>query len=424
MENAKINKEVLWLILGRSVIITMLVIAAIIIQFSTATFLPLGHFYALVLSAYLLSLVYSVLYATGKNFRLQVYIQIFCDLLLITGFVYISGGLQGSFYFLYIFEVIIASVILSDRAAYLTALLSSIFFALLVDGLYLRWIPSLNSSLEENISTGMFINNIIISWGAFFLVAFLMNRLMKNFRGMRTALQRAQKEIEMRKYLSMAGEISANLAHEIRNPLAAVSGSVQVLRDEVKLDRDQKNLMDIIVSETHRVSQIIDQFLNLAASGGQPYTWVNLSGVLDETLTLLRRSGEINGNLDLGGNYQSANLKLYGNKSQFKQIFWNLIRNSLKAMPEGGKLTIDFLREKNRTVLIKIKDTGIGMTKEVKENLFQPFCSGFEKGVGIGMSVVGKIVDEYQGRISVSSERERGTEVSIIFPQKRQRSWT
>ncbi|NIM59312.1 MAG: hypothetical protein GTO16_10270 [Candidatus Aminicenantes bacterium] len=410
------KKYILWLILLRLIIVTSLVVSAVIIQYSTAVFLPLNPFYYLVLSFYVLSLIYFIFYIWGKYFKIQVYFQILFDLLLITALVYISGGLQGSFYFLYIFEIIAASIVLSRRAAYLTAALSAIFFGYLVVLMYRRIIPSFAPEEILEISLGLVINNIFIAWSAFFLVAFLMNYLTGSLQKTRDQLRLIQKELEVKKRLAVAGEVSAHLAHEIRNPLAAISGSVQVLKDELGLNDEQKDLMNIIVRESGRVSRSIEQFLNLASPVKQAFSSIDLSDILEETVVLLQSSGELNGDFKVEGNFKSVHARYYGNSSQFKQLFWNIIKNSLRAMPEGGTLNIDFNQEKKGKIQLRIADTGKGMTEEEKERIFEPFYSGFEGGQGIGMAVVHRIVDDYKGKIKIDSEIDKGTEIIITLP--------
>ena len=167
------KKDILRLILLRLVIVTSLVVSAVIIQFSTSVFLPLSPFYYVVISFYLLSFIYLVVYIWGKYLPQQVSLQIFFDLLLITALVYISGGVQGSFYFLYIFVIIAASYVISKRAAFLTAALSAILYGFLVDGMYFGLIPYYAQEETIEISLGLVNYNIFMAWGAFFLVAFL-----------------------------------------------------------------------------------------------------------------------------------------------------------------------------------------------------------------------------------------------------------
>jgi len=416
--NTKKN-DIFWFIIVRLIIVTSLAVSTVIIQYGTEVLLNLNSFYYLyylVLFVYLLSIVYFILFYAAKNYTFQAYLQIFIDLLLITALIYISGGIKGSFYSLYIFEIIAASIIISKRTTYLVAALSAVFYGLLIDGMYYAIIPYLYPELSQELSLSAVLSNILTAWGVFIIVAFLINHLTGNLRKTRDELRLAQKELEIKKDLAVAGETSANLAHEIRNPLAAISGSVQVLRDEMDLTGEQRHLMDIVVRESENISQAIEQFLNLASPGTQDFASIDLPSVLKEILTLLKRSGEINENYQIEGNYKTARVNYYGNKAQFKQIFWNLLKNALKAMPDGGTLTVDFTRRKKKGIQMKFADTGKGMGKEERERMFEPFYSGFDTGKGIGMAVVRRIVDDYNGKIHVFSTPNKGSEIVIALP--------
>ncbi len=410
------RKNVFWFILFRLIVITALLASVVVIQHSTSIFLPTSPFYYLVFIFYFLSFAYFLLYFWGKSYALQVYLQICFDFLLITVLVYISGGLKSSFYFLYIFEIIAASLFLSHQATYLVSAVSAITFGLLVEGMYFGIIPSFSVEQNMNISPGLALNNIFIAWSVFFLVSLLMNYITGSLRKTKSELQSAKAELEIRERLAIAGEVSAQLAHEIRNPLAAISGSVQVLKDELKMRSGHKELMDIIVKESKRISHSIDQFQDLTSVGKKTFSRIDLASVLKETLILLRRSGELDGNCRLKGNYQSVKIPYFGSANHFRQIYWNLIRNSLKAMPTGGTLTIDLSQEKNNGLQLRFADTGRGMTEEEKENIFEPFYSGFGNGMGMGMSVVRRIIDDYNGNIQVFSQLSQGTEIVITLP--------
>jgi len=124
----------------------------------------------------------------------------------------------------------------------------------------------------------------------------------------------------------------------------------------------------------------------------------------------------LNGDTQLVGNYASAGIEYYGNRNQFKQIFWNLLKNGLKAMPEGGELSVNFSISPQGETVLQFSDTGLGMDSEVKKRLFEPFYSGFSGGRGLGMAVVRRIVDDYNGTIEVDSVPGGGTTVSIFLP--------
>jgi signal transduction histidine kinase len=411
------RKDILWLILLRLIIVTTLVVSAVVIQYSTSTFLS-TLFYYLIIFAYILSVVYILLYLWGKHQTFQVCLQIFFDLLLITSFVYFSGGLKGSFYFLYVFEIIAASIVLSKRAAYLTAALSGVFFGVLVNGMHLGFIPYFGSDQPTELSPGLVVNNIVISWSVFFLVAFLMNYMTEGLRRTAEKLRLAQRELDIKKRLAIAGEFSAHLAHEIRNPLAAISGSVQVIREGLVLDGEQKDLMDNIVEQSQRVSHSIEQFLSLVSPGKHTFSDIELASVVDETLQLLEGSGELDGKFRVDGNYRTSDVSYYGNTNQFKQMFWNLIRNAIRAMSDGGTIIINFEQHRKNGIQLRISDTGNGMDVEERKTLFEPIQTGLESGSGIGMAVVRRIVDDYNGKIEVLSEAQRGTDVVITLPHQ------
>jgi signal transduction histidine kinase len=410
------KKHVLLYNLYRLVVLTSLLVSAFIIQLSSPESLPNLPFYYLILGAYGFSAVFFSLYIWWRRLVVQAYVQVVFDLLLITSFVYISGGLASSMYFLYLFPIIAAGLVISGRAGFLAASLSAILFGLLADGVYFGFIPAFRPEHAIKTSLGSMLVTIFIAWGVFFVIAAMMSYLAGSLRRTREALRAAEKEIIVRERLSEAGRVSASLAHEIRNPLAAISGSVQVLKKELALDAEQRELMDIVLKESERVSHSLEQFLDFALPSKKTFSVISLSDILDETLKIIQGGGELDGKVEVTGNFRASDLHYYGNAGQFKQVFWNLIKNAVKAMPDGGRLRLDFPEPRKKDVRILIADSGRGMTEEDKEHLFEPFYSGFENGRGLGMSIVRKIVEDYDGRIDVRSELNKGTEVLITLP--------
>jgi signal transduction histidine kinase len=403
----------------RIVVLTSLLVSAIIIQLSSPDAPSNLPFYYLILGAYIFSAVFFGLYAGGRRLVAQAYLQVVFDLLLITAFVYLSGGLGSSMYFLYLFPIIAASLVVSGRAGFLAAALSAILFGVLADGLYFGFIPGFRPEHAVRPPLGSMLVTMFVAWGVFFVIAALMSRLTGSLRRTREALRAAEKELLVRERLAEAGRVSASLAHEIRNPLAAISGSVQVLKKELVLSPEQGELMGIVLKESERVSQSLEQFLDFALPAKQVFSPINLRDLMDETVKILRAGGELNGKVELIGNYRDADVPYIGNAGQFKQVFWNLIKNALKAMPEGGRLTLDFPEPRRKEVRIVVADTGRGLSEEDREHLFEPFYSGFGNGRGLGLSIVRKIVDDYDGRIDVRSEASKGTEVTITLPRRR-----
>ena len=419
MERLIEKKHVLLYNLYRLAVITSLLVSAFIIQLSSPDSQPNLPFYYLILGAYGFSALFFGLYVWGRGLVVQAYVQVVFDLLLITAFVYISGGIASSMYFLYLFPIIAASLVVSGRAGFLAASLSAILFGLLVDGVYFGFIPDYRPEHAVKTSLGPMLATIFIAWGVFFVIAAMMSYLAGSLRKTRAALRVAQKEIIVRERLTEAGRVSASLAHEIRNPLAAISGSVQVIKKELALSDEQRGLMDIVLKESERVSHSLEQFLDFALPPKKVFSVISLTDILDEMLKILQGGGELDGKVEVTGNFRSSDLHYYGNAGQFKQVFWNLIKNAVKAMPEGGRLRLDFRGPQKKEIRIVVADSGRGMTDEDKKHLFEPFYSGFENGRGLGMSIVRKIVDDYDGRIDVRSELNKGTEVAITLPLRK-----
>ncbi|MBC7363098.1 MAG: hypothetical protein H5U07_00970 [Candidatus Aminicenantes bacterium] len=410
------KKDLLRYIIFRLIIITSLFIATIIINYSTGADFPLIFLLAIT-AFYVLSLIYFFLYLWGKNLLAQAYLQLIIDLLLITLMVYISGGTRTSTYFLYIFAIIAASLVISERAAYFAAALAAVLFGFLVDGTYFGLIPYFNPQHASRQDFGSVLFNLILAWSVFFAVAFFMSYLSKNLRRARQELEKAQKEIILRERLAEAGRVSASLAHEIRNPLAAISGAVQVLRKEEQQDPEKARLMDVIIKESTRVSQLLEQFLDFASPTKKIFSEVDLGQLLNETIEMLRSAGDLDSEkIKVEGNFLMRRVTYYGNPNHFKQIFWNLIKNAIKAMPDGGKITLNFFNSRREGLKIVVKDTGVGLSEKDKENLFVPFYSGFGEGRGLGLATVKKLIEDYEGSIQVNSEKWQGTEIIITLP--------
>lgn len=413
-----VKQNILNLIVFRLIIVTTLLVAAVVIQLSTAVFLPLGPFYVIILVAYATCLGFLFLYIGDKHYQTQAYAQILADLLLITVLAYIAGGLGGHLYVLYIFPILATGLVLPERAAYLTASLAAILLGFMADGMHYGLIPYFRADQARESSAGLVLYTIFLAWGLFFAIAFLSAHYGAGLRKTQAALRRAERELAIKARLAEAGQMSALIAHEIRNPLAAISGAVQVLKSDLKPEGESAQLMDIVLRESRRVSATIEQFLSLASPGPQEFNEFNLGAVIEETVTMLRLSGEIGGAIAVEGDFNASPVITYGNPSQFKQIVWNLIRNAVAAMPDGGRLRINLSREPGGSLTLNVIDSGRGMSPEESARIFEPFFSSFSGGRGLGLTVVRRIVDDYDGTIDVRSEIGRGTEFKVTLPPR------
>ena len=230
---------------------------------------------------------------------------------------------------------------------------------------------------------------------------------------------RAMEETSRRQErLSAVGRVAAGIAHEIRNPLAAMRGSIQVLRSELEADAPQRELMDIVLSESDRLNRIISDFLTYARPRKFSLAECDLRDPLRETFALLRHSPELLDGHVLEEDLTDEPLLAMADAEGVRQVFWNLTRNALKAMPDGGTLRAEMRRTAPGSVRITFTDNGRGMTPAQVERLFEPFSSSTTGGTGLGLSIVYQIIRDHGGTINVRSREGHGTTITIELPAK------
>jgi signal transduction histidine kinase len=214
--------------------------------------------------------------------------------------------------------------------------------------------------------------------------------------------------------------MAAGIAHESRNPLASMSGSIQILRQELPLTAEQEQLMDIVLRESDRLNSTIRSFLAYARPQRFAMARLDVCRTLNDAALLLRNSSEVNDRHIVDVDLPPRELWYDADEGQIKQIVWNLATNGIRAMPDGGQLRlIGTADPSSGGVVITVQDDGIGMAPETLEGLFQPFHGGFAKGSGLGLAIVHRIVTDYKGEIQVSSRSGAGTTVSVRLPAQR-----
>lgn len=234
-----------------------------------------------------------------------------------------------------------------------------------------------------------------------------------------TEIKRLEREVRLKENLATMGEMAAGMAHEIRNPLASISGSVQVLREAETLSDEEKRLMDIIVRESERLSATLTEFLAYARPPQFEPSQIDLRPVLEETATLLGHSSEVLPEHEIVLDTPDTPVHMFADPNQMKQITWNLARNALQAMPSGGKLVMSLARNGSGEVVMAFRDEGVGMPVGEGSKVFEPFSGSFERGSGLGLAIVYRIVKDYNGVIQVDSVASQGTEISVHFPLDR-----
>jgi two-component system nitrogen regulation sensor histidine kinase GlnL len=224
--------------------------------------------------------------------------------------------------------------------------------------------------------------------------------------------------------LSHLGVLSLGMAHEIKNPLVAISGSAQLLRK--RLPDQHHKFLDVVIKESERINRMMDRMLDFARPTQLELKLLNIHQILGEILLLEKKNRRAD--IRFVQNYDPSLPQVEGDEDQLKQVFLNLVRNALEAMPEGGTLELMTRIHSNYTVkrethpnsrqaiLVEIRDSGIGIGAEELNNIFTPFHTTKSKGSGLGLPLSLKIVENHKGKMIVQSETGKGTRVQVFLP--------
>ncbi len=541
------DNALVWLMVLRVVVVTALLGSAVVTEVLARPSEPGEPLYLLIALTYLLTLLYALAWPfTAAHRRELAYAQVLGDLLIVTGIVHSTGGIESNFSFLYLISIISASIILFGRGGLVAATVASVLYGALVQALYLgaiRAYPAAAQPTAVVLPSQVVAYTVFLNVFAFYTVALLtsylseslrltgrkleeasdsladleafnqtiidsitsglmttdvegrinffneaaanilvvdsqqaigqevkallgemddfLDRLKAKLAGRRylrmegaylngrgeelylgmsvsyllfdgekksgflfifqdlTEITRLEREVRLKENLATMGEMAAGMAHEIRNPLASISGSVQVLAEAEELTEEQKRLMDIIVRESERLSGTLTEFLAYARPPRFEPGQVDLRRVVEETATLLRHSSEVLPEHEIALDLPETPVMLFADPNQMKQITWNLARNALHAMPDGGRLEMALARNGAGGVVMTFRDQGIGISGGEVHKVFEPFSGSFKRGSGLGLAIVYRIVKDYNGMIHVDSVASKGTVISVHFPLDR-----
>jgi two-component system sensor histidine kinase PilS (NtrC family) len=543
-----INARIRHLLLSRVVIVSMLLGFGAFVDIKGEEFLPeisLFSFYVVVIAAYILSILYRLLLQATSNQKVTLYVQALCDVALITGLVYATGGIQSIYVVFYSIVIIYAVIFLGRRGGLIIASAAGIFYGGLLDLEYYQiLVPS--SALKQNLSfsAGYVFSRIIIYIFSFYLIAVLasfvvererktrvlleekvtafdqldqlhrsiiesidagivaidlsghiksFNRAAENIMGYSpgevenlnimeifpeyaglhersnrhaldshknraemtirnkthqslilgcsisplkdaqgkrigdmlvfqdlTEIKAMERRLETNRRLAFVGEMAAGLAHEMRNPLASIGGSIQMLHKGLQLSASDQRLMQIILRGKDQLESFMKDFLLLSRPTPGVHELFDIHEIIDDILNAVRYVPDWREQIVLTRS-TTDRLEIRASRTEIRQLIWNLVMNAIQAAPEDGGVNVAArtatLNESVPALEIEITDTGQGITEGDLGRIFEPFFTTKEKGTGLGLAIVNRIVDGCHGQIAVQSAPGRGSTFLVTLPR-------
>jgi len=350
--------------------------------------------------------------------HLSVAVKLALALLLI----HVTGGIESSYYLIVYVPV--------ATAAMLFGILGTLVWTAVISSSYLAFLPI---ALRHSELSPEGARELAIRVLFFFLAAVLVNRfvgenkeqaeryrcLAEALKATNRELERVQAEARRAERLAALGQLSAGLAHELRNPLGVIKGSAETLAQRLaEAGPLEKELCSYISSEVNRLNAIVGRFLEFARPSQLQLQREEVEGVVERALETAQAQKPQN-TIEMVRNYGKNLPPVMLDPDLCEKVFLNLARNALDAMPEGGRLTVTTARtslDGRDGIEVVVEDTGVGIAPENLEQIFNPFFTTKRDGVGLGLSIVSKIVDDHRGQIRVTSEPGRSSRFTVFLP--------
>lgn len=418
----EIKSKLKWLMLFRILFSTLLLGSTIILQFGDSP-LPLNPptiiLYGLIASIFLLSLVYALVLYRIKHLIYLAYAQIIIDTFIVTVILSVTGNFSSIFSFLYLVVIIYSSILIPIRGTMVIAAICSIQFGIMIDLEYYGVILPFGTEdllLASAYTWNQVLYKILITMTACFAVAFLSSFLSEQVRRTRHELRIMEDHVKRVDKMAAIGEMAAGLAHEIKNPLASLIGSIQLLREDIRYDADHDRLMQIVLREADRLSSLVTNFLLYARPPAGKVEAMELEKIIIDTAELFEKDASNDGRITTTKNIQSG-IWISMDPLHLRQILWNLLINAAEAIEGQGNIHIELTGNKNKQAYIKITDNGCGMSPDDINLIFDPFFTTKASGTGLGLSIVHRILEAYDALLDVESEINQGTTFIFQFKQ-------
>lgn len=407
-----------WVMFLRVVFTSLLLGSTTVLQFSEKSFPLTGSlliFYGLIITIFLLSFCYALIFRYIKRKLIFAYIQIGIDTFTVTIIIFVTGSFASIFSFLYLVVIIYSSMLLFRRGSVVMAVLCSIQYGLLIDLEYYGIINPFGmdgGNAIVNYAWSQVLFKIVITMAACFAVAFLSGFLSEQLRRTKNKLSTLEDRIKRVEKMAYMGEMAAGITHEVKNPLASLSGSIQILRKEVPYNPEHDKLMQIILRETDRLNALVNNFLLFAKPPAGNIKKIELESALKEIVKLFEKDKAGNSKVSITSEF-SSNIWIEMDPVHLRQVTWNLLLNAAEAIEGEGLVGIKTYPLKHNYACIEISDNGCGITDGSMQSIFDPFFTTKSRGTGLGLSIVHSILEHYDTWLDVESEVDRGTKFSF-----------
>ncbi|UCH23397.1 MAG: two-component sensor histidine kinase [Deltaproteobacteria bacterium] len=409
-----------WLMFARLLFTTLLLGSTIVLQLNQTQSLlsvPLLFLYGLIVFIFLLSFFYTILLNRVKSRLHFAYGQIGIDTFIVTMIIYVTGSFSSIFSFLYLVVIIYSSMLLYRKGSMFMVGLCALQYSLLVGleyyGIIKPYVIDESLLAAGHAWSHVFYKIMIIVLGCF-AVAILSSLLAEQTIKTKKELWAMEDHIKRVEKMAAIGEMGAGLAHEIKNPLASLTGSIQLLRDGLSRNSDHDRLMQIVLREADRLSSLVNNFLLFARPPAGKLEPIDLEKALTEAVELFEKDNSCLSRIKINKEIASG-IWIEMDWQHLRQVLWNLFLNSSEAIDGQGSIDIKLYPLKGKQACIEITDDGCGMSNETMDSIFDPFFTTKKSGTGLGLSIVHSILDSYHSRLEVKSKINTGTTFTLRF---------